>query len=228
MKTTNNFYKEIFFLCVLSIVAVFCQAQRLRLNTYGSYVLEGTYHIYYPDGDSYKGTITQGLQLGLGAEYLVTPSYGVELNYLKRYAGIYPEGTVNPDRRNGSLRFEYVLLGINAYPQRGLSKLEAYGGVSAGAVIQTSCVMLNSAGHPEENVITKFAWAARLGGIFWLSNQVGLKLQTQWLSSLQFENAAVNFDVHRLDGAQAQSSIANQFEIGSGVIIKLGKLAGEN
>jgi hypothetical protein len=85
--------------------------------------------------------------------------------------------------------------------------------------------MLNSAGHPEENIITKFAWAARLGGIFWLSNQVGLKLQTQWLSALQFENATVNFDVHRLDGAQAQSSIANQFELGSGVIIKLGKLA---
>jgi hypothetical protein len=167
----------------------------------------------------------QGLQLGLGAEYLVTPSYGVELNYLKRYTTIYPEGTVNPNTRNGDLKLEYVLLGINAYPQRGHGRVEAYGGVSAGAVIQTSFWMLNSAGHPEENIITKFAWAARLGGIFWLSNQVGLKLQTQWLSALQFENATVNFDVHRLDGAQAQSSIANQFELGSGVIIKLGKLA---
>src|SRR5215204_1431312 len=188
MKMRNDLYIKILSLCLLFFVAGFCHAQKLRLNGYGSYVLDGMYHIYYPDGDSYKGTINQGLQLGVGAEYMVSSNYGVELNYLKRYTTVFPEDAVNPDRKNGDLQFNYVLLGINAYPQAS-GRLQAYGGVSTGVVIQTSYSPVDIPAHPIKNAITKFAWAARLGGIFWLSEQVGLKLQTQWLSALQFGNA---------------------------------------
>ena len=57
MKTTNRLYRDFFFLCLLFIIAGSCQAQKLRLNAYGSYVFDGMYHIHYPDGGLYKGTI---------------------------------------------------------------------------------------------------------------------------------------------------------------------------
>lgn len=214
-----------FVLCLLCFVAVSCYTQKIRISSYGSYVLDGMYHIYYPDGDFYGGTINHGSQLGLGAEYMVTPNYGVELNCLKRYTTISPEEAANGNPGITALEFNYVLLGLNAYPQSNVGRLQAYGGVSTGVVMQTSFNMVNITNYPAKNVITKFAWAARLGGIFWCSNQVGVKLQTQWLSSLQFQNAAVNFDVHRLNGVVAESSIANQLEFGGGLIVKIGKNA---
>jgi hypothetical protein len=71
--------------------------------------------------------------------------------------------------------------------------------------------------------ITKFAWAAKVGGNFWLSSQIGFKLQAQWLSSLQFKEAAVNFDVHGIGTGPVAYTIANQFDLGTGIVIKLGK-----
>jgi hypothetical protein len=225
MKMRNKLFRKIFILFLLFIITGSCYAQKLRLSGYGSYVFDGMYHIYYPDGDFYKGIINQGLQLGIGGEYLVTSNYGVEFNYLKRNTAIFPEDAEHPNRRNNDLRLDYVLVGINAYPQGSSGRLQGYGGMSTGVVIQTSINIMNIPDHPEKNVITKFAWAARLGGICWFSEQVGLKLQAQWLSALQIEHAVVNFDVHRLNGVLAQSSIANQLELGSGFIIKIGKEA---
>src|SRR5215218_10344247 len=138
MKMRNNFYREIFSLCLLFIMAGSCHAQKLRLNGYGSYVLDGTYHIYYVNDNFYEGRINHGLQLGLGTEYLVTPNYGIELSYLRRNTNVFPEGAVNSNRVNAALRFHYVLLGINAYQQTCSQKLQVFGGMSTGIIVQTA------------------------------------------------------------------------------------------
>jgi len=219
----NSFYREIFSLCLLLIITGSCLAQKLRLNGYGAYVLDGSYHIYYPNGDFYKGTINHGPQLGFGMEYMVMPRHGVELSYLRQNTSVFPEGPANSGSRSADLRFDYFLVGLNAYPQIRPRRLQPYGGVSAGVIIQTASNMLDITDYPVRHSITKFAWATKLGGIFWLAKQVGIKLQAQWLSALQVQNAAVNFDVHRLNGVQAESAIANQFAFGSGFVVKLGK-----
>jgi hypothetical protein len=225
MKMRNNFYREIFSFCLLFVIAGYCHAQKLRVNGYGSYVLDGTYHIYYVNDNLYEGRINHGLQLGLGAEYLVTPNYGIELSYLRRNTNVFPEGTVNSNRVNAALRFQYILLGINAYAQTCSRKLQPFGGMSTGIIVQSALSTNDISNNAINHSITKFAWAARLGGVLCLSSRVGVKLQAQWLSALQFKNGAVNFDVHRPEVGQAEYSIANQFELGGGVIIKVGKAA---
>ena len=210
---------------MLLAIASSVYGQKLRLNSYGSYVFDGSYHIYYENGDYYKGIINPGLQLGFGMEYLVTPNYGVEFSNLRRYTHVFPEGDISSDRRSADLMFNYFLLGINAYPQTHSERLQAFGGASMGVIVQ-------SASGTNSNImtrsITKFAWAAKVGGIFWASSQVGVKLQAQWLSSLQFKNGIVNFDVHGIGNGPVAYTIANQLELGTGFIIKLGKPSDKN
>ena len=198
-------------------------AQRLRLNTYGSYVLDGTYHIYYENGDSYEGKINHGLQLGAGAEYMLTKNYGVDFSWLQRCTNVLPQEIMDSDNRQAKLKLNYFLLGLNVYPQTKPSRLQFYGGASAGVIVQnakgSSTPICDNKNHP----LTKFSWAARLGGVCWLSDKVGVKLQTQWLSSLQFKDDIVDFDVHRLAMGPVDFSIVNQLEMGTGIIIKLGK-----
>src|SRR5438309_515309 len=91
LKMRNNRYRETFSLCLLFIIASACDAQKLRLNGYGGYVLDGTYHIYYVNDNVYEGKMNHGLQLGLGTEYLLTPNYGVELSYLARSTNVFLE-----------------------------------------------------------------------------------------------------------------------------------------
>ncbi|HET7896754.1 MAG TPA: hypothetical protein VFL47_03775, partial [Flavisolibacter sp.] len=78
MKKKHNWYRRWCFLFLLLGIAAAGQAQKMRLNLYGSYVLDGTYQIYYKNGDLYNGTMHQGLQLGLGTEYLLSSNFGVE------------------------------------------------------------------------------------------------------------------------------------------------------
>jgi len=223
----SNCYSKFFFLCCFLTIAGSGFTQKLRLNGYASYALDGVYHIYYENGDYYNGTINKGLQLGLGTEYLLSPRYGAEVSWLTRSTHVFPEGGTRSETRNTRLNFNYLLLGLNAYPQSRSRKLEAFGGVSAGILIQSIANTNNITDNVINHSITKFAWGAKLGGIFWMCSGVGIKLQTQWLSSLQFKNGTVNFDVHRSVPGNVNNSIANQFEVGSGLVVKLEKLCGK-
>ena len=219
----QGYFRAIFLHLVCLVMASPASAQKFRLTGYGSYVLDGTYHIYYENGDFYEGKINRGLQLGLGMEYMVAPNYGIEFTSLRMCTNVFPEGVVNFDRSNADLRFNYYLLGLNTYPQTKPTKLQFFGGASAGVIVQSASNRINLSDNTINRTITKFAWAARLGGIGWMSSRVGVKLQTQWLSSLQFQNGIVNFDVHRLGVGPADCSIANQLEIGTGLVVKIGK-----
>jgi hypothetical protein len=194
-------------------------AQKLRLNAYGSYVLEGSYHVYYENGNYYEGKINDGLQLGVGVEYMIEPKYGIEFTALHRNTYVYKE----TDKRHSDLGFNYLLVGVNAYPQTRSGKFQGYGGVSGGLVIQSPYNIDNRVSPELNHSITKFTWAAKLGGIVWLSNRLGVKMQAQWISALQFNKGMINFNIYRTDTGPADYSIANQFELGSGFIIKLGK-----
>src|SRR6476620_4436987 len=222
------YHKTIILLWACVVMTCVVQAQRLRLTGYGSYVMDGTYHIYFGNGDFYEGKINRGLQLGLGMEYMVAPNYGIEFTSLRMCTNVFPEGVANFDRRNADLRFNYFLLGLNTYPQTRPSKLQFFGGASAGVIVQSASNRSDLSDNTINRTITKFAWAARLGGVGWMSSRVGVKLQTQWLSSLQFQNGIVNFDVHRQNVEPADCSIANQLEIGTGLVVKIGKAKGKD
>ena len=165
----NHNYRKVFFFCWFLALAGIADAQRLRLNTYGSYVLDGTYHIYYENGDLYEGKINHGLQLGAGMEYMLGPNYGVDFSWLRRCTNVTPQEMIDNDNRQASLRLNYFLLGLNVYPQTSPSRLQVYGGASAGVIVQTakgsSTLLCDDKNHP----LTKFSWAARLGGVGWIT-----------------------------------------------------------
>jgi hypothetical protein len=218
------FSKLAFIVFVLGI-RPFAHSQNLRLSGYGSYVLEGTYNIYYENGDYYNGKTDGGWQWGVAAEYLLSPSYGVELSAFRRATHVSEENSAN--RINADLRLNYFLFGLNAYPKTHSQKLQGYGGASLGAVIQNAYNTNTNAGSWINRTVTKFTWAARLGGIWWLCDGIGLKTQAQWLSSLQLKKGGAAFNLYRNNPQPADFSIANQFEIDGGFIIKLGK-CGQN
>jgi hypothetical protein len=218
----KRYHIEIIFFILLLSLGQNSFAQKFRLNGYGSYVLEGAYHIYYANGDYYQGQISEGTQWGVGLEYMIEPKYGVEFSAFTRNTSVVKEpvsATVNGHSR---LWFKYLLLGINVYPEVHCKKFQGYAGISTGAVVQDAEKTVGT-GTTLNSTVTKFAWAARLGGIFWLSRRLGIKTVTQWLSALQFSKGAVNFNANRSDLMPADHSIANQFEIGTGIIIRLGQ-----
>ena len=217
MKSFLKIAFTFFALCMISIA----HSQKLRLSGYGSYVLEGTYNIYYENGDYYNGKMKGGKQFGLSAEYLLAPSYGLEFSAFRRNSHVSEEDPAN--RINADLRLTYFLLGLNAYPKIHLQRIQAFGGASLGAVIQNAYNTNTSAGSWVNRTVTKFTWAARLGGLWWLCDRVGLKTQAQWISSLQLRKGSAAFNLSRNNAQPADFSIANQFEVDGGFIIKLGK-----
>jgi hypothetical protein len=226
LYTTNmsiSYNRKFILLCFLLAIAGMSHAQNFRISAYSSYVTEGTYHIYYNNSGFYDGHISAGYQGGAGVEYLIEPSYGIEFTALRRNATAFQESGNAIIRRNSGLTLNYLLLGVNVYPQAHDERLQCFGGISSGVVLQEADGSVSNSGNTTNGLITKFAWGARLGGIFWFTSRVGLKIQTQWLSSLQFRKGIVNFDVFRSYVAPSNYSIANQFEMGGGVMVKLGK-----
>jgi len=61
-------------------------AQNVRLNGYAAYVFEDNVDSYYDPSTYYNGQIDGGFQWGAGLEYMVAPTKGVELKYLRRDA----------------------------------------------------------------------------------------------------------------------------------------------
>ncbi|MFL5739795.1 MAG: hypothetical protein ACJ75B_06230 [Flavisolibacter sp.] len=221
MGTLRHHIKIIIFCLLLGSIQN-SSAQNLRLNGYGSYVLEGAYHIYYANGDSYQGQINQGMQWGMGLEYMVDPKYGIEFSAFTRNTSVMRHDVSGNNGGHAKLRFNYMLLGVNVYPDVHARKFQSFAGISTGAVVQDA-EKISGTGNTINSSVVKFAWAARLGGIYWLSHRVGIKAITQWLSAIQFSKGVVNFNVNRSDLMPADHSVANQFEIGSGVIVKLGQ-----
>src|SRR5213083_342579 len=78
--------KKIFISCILLFAGYLVQAQNLRLNVYAGYVFDDSFDsdYDYSGHNGYSGKISGGLQWGVGLEYMMKPSYGLELSYLRQ------------------------------------------------------------------------------------------------------------------------------------------------
>ena len=217
-----NIVKELLVLIVVIATTPMNSAygQKIMLNGYGSYVLEGGYNAEYGTSDFLHGKTNDGLQWGVGAEYEMSKSYGVELMYLRRSTHAFQQSKMDPQKRlNFDLALNYVLSGVNAYLQPNTSKLQAYGSMFGGIVIEE----IDFPNNAITSSITKFAWAVRLGGKYWFSQRVGMRLQTQWTSFFVMNGGLPPADVYGLNTANINFPIAYQFELGTGLMVKLGK-----
>jgi len=220
----NTLRKMIVMLITTVMVpAVSLYAQRVLLNAYGSYVFEGGYNADYGSSDFLHGKTNGGIQSGAGVEYILSDKYGIEAMYLRRNTHAFQQSKMDPQKQiDFKLAMNYLLSGINGYLHADNSKLQAFGSIFLGIVIED----IDFPDNAINSTITKFAWAVRLGGKYWLSERIGVRLQTQWTSFFVMNGGFPSADVYGLNTANINYPIAYQFEIGSGFIVKLGKLEG--
>lgn len=116
--------------------AFMATAQRIRLNVSSAYVFDDNIDSYFNQSSSYNGTIKGGFQWGVGFEYMVDATTGIELKYLRQDTkapmNYYDAGLKN---KEFDLGINYILLGANNYFKTANNKVEPYVGGGLGMAI---------------------------------------------------------------------------------------------
>jgi opacity protein-like surface antigen len=215
---------------IILIVLLFCTIQvnaqkqpEFRVNLYGSYVFDDRVDSYYSNTSYYDGTVKAGLLWGLGVEYMLIPTMGVELTYLredtKAPTTYYDDNVVgnNIKTKDFDLGINYLLLGTTKYfPWK--PAVEPFFGIQLG-------VGFIKAGDPttdEERNVTKFAWTIKTGTDIWASEKVGIKLQAGLTSLAQGAGGGIYFGTGGVSPGLSTYSSIYQFSLGGGVVFKLG------
>jgi opacity protein-like surface antigen len=196
-------------------------AQHIRLNGYAAYVFDDKIDSYYDQNNQYYGQINGGFQWGAGLEYLVSPSKGIELKYLRRDAVApmhYYKNSLIQQNKNFDIALNYVLVGGNNYFQTG-GKVEPYAGASLGMCIIT----LKNVEAGNDNQATKFAWGVKLGTNIWATEKVGIKLQVDLISAVQSAGGSLYFGTGGTGAGIGMYSTMYQWVLGGGLTIKMGK-----
>ncbi len=212
--------KKIIFLLFLGITAWGTADAQLRLNGYAGYLFDDSFDNRYSSTSYFNGKIKGGLQWGAGLEYLVRPDYGVELLYFRQDTEVpvnyYRDGPVSDVLDVG---INYIMLGGVRYVQAH-PVFEPFGGLMAGMVIYD-----NKNPKPNEpGSETKFAWGLRLGSNIWVTEKVGLKLQTHLFSAVQGVGGGFYFGTGGIGAGVNTYSTLFQFGLGGGLTIRLGEM----
>ncbi|MCM5662693.1 hypothetical protein [Galbibacter mesophilus] len=211
-------------LLILSIALAFygvATAQDFNVTVYGSYVFDDSFDSYYDIGEYYDGTIEGGLQWGIGAEYKARPYVGVEVTYLrqdtKAPTTYQLRSSGRASRTDFDLGINYLMIGGNHYFGSPNAPFQGYGGLMAG-------VMFANVENPDLNRsddATKFSWGAKLGGIYWMNDYVGIKMQAQLLSAVQAAGGGVYFGGYGPQAGLTTYSTIYQFGLGGGLVFSL-------
>lgn len=215
-----RFAWKMFLLLAVSAIAIVDSAhcQKIAMNAYGSYVLTGGYNAQYGSSDYLQGKTNDGVQWGGGVEYMASDKYGIEAMYLRRTTHAFQQSKNDPLKQiNFNVALNYLLSGINGYLQPDTKKFQVYGSLFAGVVLED----INFPDNGINSSVTKFAWAVRLGGKYWISERVGVRVQTQWTSFFVMNGGLPNTTVYGLNTGNINFPIAYQFEVGTGLIIRL-------
>jgi len=214
------FFKQIVAFIVIGLAITNTINAQTIFNGYGSYVLKGGYNSEYGNADFLHGITCDGLQWGAGVEYLLSQKYGIEGMYLRRNTRAVQQSKTDPQKTlSFNLALNYIMAGLNGYLLPVTSKIQPYGSMLAGVVIEE----IGFANNSINSSITKVAWAVRLGGKYWISQRVGVRLQAQWTSFFIMDGGLPDMTVYGLNTADINFPIAYQFEVGSGLMIKLNR-----
>lgn len=223
------FKKIIITLIIITTSIVSAQEIRVHANT--SYAFQDKFDSYYSSTNYYNGKINDGLLWGAGIEYMASNNLGIELNYLRMdtYAPTtyYSSQALNPGIKNSNfdLGINHILIGGNKY-FKTKEGIEPYLGGQLGMTI-TSIDREATIGIPSySDTAVKFAWGIKSGVVIFPKkgkSKIGIKLQAQVLSAVQAIGGTFYFGTGGSGaGISAQSSFV-QFNIGGGLVYKLGK-----
>ena len=193
---------------------------QLRLNGYVGYLFDDSFDNRYSNTSYLTGKIEGGLQWGAGLQYMIDPAYGIELLYFRQDTDVpvsyYRNGAVSDVIDVG---INYIMIGGTRFlPVHPV--VEPYGGLMAGMVVYSN----KTPKEGEAGSETKFAWGIRLGSNIWLSDQIGLKVQTHLFSAVEALGGNFYFGTGGVGGGVNAYSTIYQFGLGGGLTIKLGQL----
>jgi|WetSurSiteA1Bulk_404760.scaffolds.fasta_scaffold28591_2 hypothetical protein len=192
----------------------------VRLNGYTIYALADN-HVEsgYYSNTYWEGSISDGFQYGGGIEVLPIPTTGIEISYMRLDSKLdlyYYDPIGGNDTYLFNLAHNYIFIGGNQYIKVN-PKVEPYAGMQLGMAVYTA---ENPTTH-SSGTETKFAWGIKAGLNIWLSEKVGIKMQTQLLSAVQAIGGGIYFGTGGAGAAVSGFSTYYQFNVGGGLVFKL-------
>ncbi|WP_121666358.1 hypothetical protein [Mesonia aquimarina] len=152
---------------------------------------------------------------------MLHPYTGIELLYLRQDTNSPTTYLTNNNfgvqYTNFDLGINYLMLGGIRHIKKKGSPLEGYGGLMAGMLIAN----LENPENGRSESTTKFSWGAKLGGIYWFSSSIGLKVQAQLLSAVQAVGGSFYFSSNGPQAGISSYSTIYQFSLGGGLVFKL-------
>lgn len=210
--------KKLILLSIATLLTICSFAQGLRLNGYALGAFDDGVDSYYSTTNYYNGTIKGGLVWGAGLEFAVHDENGVELLYMRQdtkapmnYYNVVSKHT------DFDLQMNYAMIGGTRYFRGHNEKVEGYGGLLLGA----NFMHLENPDNGNSGNKTFFAWGLRLGGNFWASHKVGIKLQAQLLSNVQAAGGGFYFGTGGAGAGVSTYSTMYQFGLGGGLTFRL-------
>ena len=212
--------KICFAVAILLFAGATTYAQNIRLNGYAGYVFDDRVEAF--SGPAYfQGRINGGFRWGAGLEYMVRPTYGIELKYMRQDTKApitYVNGIILVPRNttiDGS--FNWIMLGGNRYFRKPGGRAEGFFGIDMGAV-----VINGTADNGVSDQITRFGWGMKGGGILWATEKVGIKLQADLMSAVQGVGGGLFFGTGGAGVGVTTFSTMLQFGLGGGLTFALG------
>jgi opacity protein-like surface antigen len=221
MKTNDVQIKTILLSIVLVImIAGFVNAQKVRLNGYSAYVFDDKVDSYYDASNYYNGKIKGGYQWGVGIEYMVHETKGIELKYLRQDAmapmNYYYNGI---QFKEFELGLNYILIGGSNYFKTAGGVVEPYGGLGIGLAIFN----IKNPEPGTDSSKEKFAWNVKAGTNIWVTESVGIKLHAELISAVQSAGGGFYFGSGGSGAGISTYSSMYQFSLGGGLTFKIGQ-----
>lgn len=210
----------------LMLVGITAYAQKspsFRINVNGGYVFDDEVDSYFSSTAYFYGTVKGGIQYGVGFEYMVQPTLGAEISYLrldtKGPTTYYDIGAIPDPVKSAEFRMaiNYFFLGTTRYFPVS-AKLEPYFGAQLGVGV----IGVSNPTNGKGDINTKFAWGLKGGSHFWVSESVGIKLQAALQSMSQAVGGGLYFGTGGVGTGISSYSSVLQFSLGSGLVFKLG------
>lgn len=213
--------KKILWIAAVLLTAVTTQAQRIRLNPYGTAVFTDHVETYNSPTSYYSGKVKGGFQWGSGLEFRVHKNFGAEVLYLRQDTKApmeyYDAGLASTKKTEFDLALNYLLVGavVSLNPNK---RIEPFAGILTGLALMRVDDPEATSTKPDHD--TKFSWCIRGGVNIWVTKKTGIKLQSQVLSVSRAIGGEAYFGESANPNASTYSSIA-QFGLGAGLTFKL-------
>jgi hypothetical protein len=209
-------------LFVLTTAITMAQSSNIRLNLYSSYVFDDGFDVYNDANTYFNGSVKGGLQWGGSIEYLPHPAFSVELMYLNRSTTVpatFKFGVTEPKRTEDfEMGLDYILVGFNRLQKSSSGKVEGYLGLLLGAVMSD----VKSPSTDKSGSNTDFTWGGKLGLNYWISDKIGIKLQSQVLAAAKVTGGDQYWSYWGPVYLNEYSSMW-QFGLGGGLTFRFGK-----